>query len=240
MPLVNSEDLDKTLWRIIKEQSLTLGNIQPHIVVTESPLFNQETLLSGSLETFGNETYDIKAVLISENDNLTSITKMLLKFPHIKDSVVNIVELPEDQSGWHSSYFYSILRQFNKEWKDDVSVDVSITDKKGKFKHILKATSSCPEKIELLKKEVEKMNKLVEDTIGVKVKSVTKIIDKQTEDSTCLLNELPKTEKLFFTGKKKNMNTMLQSLLTYVKQEFQTIDESMFIFDYVELSHLET
>lgn len=233
MPYFTEPDLDKTLWRVLKEQSITLVNLQPYITLTESPLFNSESLLSGSMETFGSESFDIKGVLISENDNLTSIMKVMLKFPKYKQSVLNVVELPNDKTGWTAAHFYSILRKFNKEWKNDVQMDFSLSDKDGGYRHVLKATSSSPEKIELIKTQMQAMNKRAEEAIGLKLKFDTKISTQDRSETTVELRPILDTQQLFFTGKKKEMLTMLQALQLYVNREFSNFNDSTFILDYV-------
>lgn len=234
MPFFSESDLDKTLWRVLKEQSLTLANLQPYIMLTESPLFNSESLLSGSMETFGNESFDIKGVLISENDNLCSIMKVMLKFPKHGHSVVNVVELPIDKTGWTAAHFYTVLREFNKEWRNDIQIDVSSTDGNGKFIHVLKASSSSPEKIELIKSHLKALNKRAEDVIGAPLKSEIKQTDEKGWDENLVgLKTNPQSHQLFFIGKKQELLPMLQSLQNYVCRDFKQFEDSTFILDYV-------
>lgn len=239
IPFFSDEDLDKSLWRLIKEQSLTLANLQPHVIVTESPLFNQETLVSGSLETFGNDNYDLKNILISENDNLTPITRLLLKFPARSTSVVNTVQLPQEKSGWQVAGFYSVLRQFNKIWRDDVTVNVSEVEKDGSFVHVLQASTSNPEKLALLRQEVENMNKQVVDELGVDIKCTTEIRDQNDSTPFLEFKASPNTNKLFFTGKKIQLLFMMQALQSYVSQELGSLSEATFSLDYVDDVDLE-
>lgn len=230
IPYFSEEDLDKILWRLIKEQSLTLANLQPHVIITQSPLFNQETLVSGSLETFGGDNFDLKNILISENDNLTPITGLLLKFPAQRPAIINQVELPPDPSGWQAAEFYSVLRTFNKNWRDDILMDIAETDKTGKFIHILKASNSNPAKLELLKKELEIMNcKLIEE-LGVKVNYSTKYAADTPIDQVL---DKEDNNKLFFTGKKNHLLFMMQALQSFVDQEFKDLSDATFTLDNV-------
>lgn len=240
IPFYMEEDQDKSMWRIIKEQSLTLANLQPYIIFTESPLFNQETLCSGSLETFGNDNYDIKGVLISENDNLTPITKLLLKFPKFDESVINKVELPDDKTGWTAAAYYAILREFNKIWREDIQIDVSRTESSGKFVHVLKVSSSNSEKIRLLKKELEKMNQKISIELGLPIKTSTELTKGHKSEFYQELRESESSDKLFFTGKKMQMLPNLQALQNYVSGEFSWLKEANFKLDYVRFDQIET
>lgn len=249
IPYFAEEDLDKSLWRLIKEQSLTLANLQPHIVITHSPLFNQETMVSGSMETFGNDNFDLKNILLAENDNLTPITALLLKFPQKTSSVVNTIELPEDLTGWQAAGYYSVLREFNKNWRDDIVVDVSQTGKDGVFKHTLKAASANDDKLQLIKKEIEKMNEKVENELGVPIKKITVLQEStqlaphedqnqlqadnhQVKEPQNFQSDIPRN-KLFFTGKKIELLFMMQALQRYLDSELKTLKEATFTLDYV-------
>lgn len=210
-----------------------MANLQPHVVITQSPLFNQETLVSGSLETFGNDNFDLKNILISENDNLTPITGLLLKFPAKATSVINKIELPVDPTGWQAAGFYAVLRAFNKNWREDIVIDIAEVDKSGKFVHVLKASSSNPEKLELLKKELESMNQKVAEELGVEFKHSTEVLK---EDETYKFPEVKfggGRDKLFFTGKKIQLLFMMQALQTYITNEFGSLAEATFLLDYV-------
>ena len=239
VPFYTEADLDKSMWRIIKEQSLTMANIQPYIMMTESPLFNQETLCSGSLETFGSDNYDIKGILIAENDNLTPINKLQLKFPKFEESVMNIVELPSDMTGWTAAGYYNILRNFNKTWRDDIQIDISKTDKNGTFYHVLKASSSSHDKIELLMKDLQKMNSQVSHELGYDIKCTTEVTKIHKAETYTELSDYPGSNQLFFTGRKAYMFHMMQSLHSYIANEFSWLKEANFKLDYVAYAHLE-
>ena len=93
MPYYMKADKHKTLWRIIKENSLTMTNLYERVELTESRLFDGSILCSGSLEDYGKDIFDIKGILLNENDSISVINKLRLKFPYRSSTLESWIEV---------------------------------------------------------------------------------------------------------------------------------------------------
>ncbi len=140
-------DLDKTLWRIIKENSLTMANFFPHIRLTESLLFDGTILCSSSLENYGKELYDIKGILLAENDNISVINKLHMKFRRKSYTLESRIKIEPGSTIGSTLGFHELLHGLNKEWRDDIKVNVSAKYQDGTLRHLLKVSSKNRHKV---------------------------------------------------------------------------------------------
>lgn len=142
-------DLDKTMWRLIKENSLTMANLFPYIRLTESLLFDGTILCSSSLEAYGKELFDIKGIMLAENDNISVINKLHLKFPKKSYSLESRIRIEPGSPIDTGLSFHELLHGFNKEWRDDIRINISQKSQDGAFKHLLKVSSVNRNKVGL-------------------------------------------------------------------------------------------
>jgi len=165
VPFYLEEDRQKTLWRVIKEGSLSMANLQRNIYLTESLLFDGQILTSTSLETFGKDLFDVKSLLLWNNDYISVIGKLHFKFPAKHHTIINKVEIVGASQESIEEYL-SLSRKFNKIWKEDVLYDIakqsiltvdpvekeqyiprSLGQPGSRFVHLIKVASKDPHKV---------------------------------------------------------------------------------------------
>lgn len=235
-PLVLPEDRHKTLWRIIKENSLTLAHLSKFITSTESRLFDGQILSSTSQEPFGNDLYDIKGVLLSESDNITILSNLNLKFEEPKYRFESLIELQTDQIGTPITDINKYIRTFTKEWKEDISVNLTSHSTSGRFRHLLAVDSPNPTKIALVASQVEGAYPALASIFGPSLQMST-ALKQNTDIPNSNLLMLPENQKsLAFTGSKKELPALAQSLRQFMNSQIDSVQDAQIVHDHVENS----
>jgi len=78
LPIYIKDDLKKPLWSIINENGLSLAQIIPNIYQTESILTNGRRLFASPDSPNAYGEFDLKKLLLLENENLSMINKLIL------------------------------------------------------------------------------------------------------------------------------------------------------------------
>jgi hypothetical protein len=69
-------DLDKPLWKIVNENSITLASLSKYITNTEGAMSNGTTLFSSPDHEAAPGAFNLKEIMLSENENLNFINKI--------------------------------------------------------------------------------------------------------------------------------------------------------------------
>ena len=85
--------------------------------------------------------FDLKKIMISENENLNFINKVSFKVSQKKDSTRKVIVLQQDRNGLVFQELDNLLAPFLKEWTSELQVDVVHQGSEGKIKRILKFSS---------------------------------------------------------------------------------------------------
>ena len=234
-PFVLPEDKHKTIWRVIKENSLTLAHLQKLITSTESRLFDGQILTSTSQEPYGNDLYDIKGVLLSESDHLTILSNVHLKFEEPKYRFESVIELQTDPLGTPISDINKYIRSFTKQWKEDISLNITSHTSGGVFKHLLAVESRNPAKIALVASQIEGAYPALQSIFGPTLRIQTNH-NTNTDQTDIATRSLPVTEKhrsLIFTGRKKELAMLAQGLRLWVANNFEAAQDVQILHDHV-------
>ena len=233
LPLVLPEDKHKTLWRVIKENSLTLAHLQRFITSTESRLFDGQILSSTSQEQFGNDLYDIKGVLLSESDNLTILSNLHLKFEEPKYRFESLIELQTDPLGTPISDINKYIRSFTKEWKEDITVNLTSHSTSGRFRHLLAVDSPNPTKIALVASQIEGAYPALVSIFGPSLLMST-THKRTTENPNTNLLLLPQDQRsLTFTGSRKELPALAQHLRQFMNSQIESVQDAQIVHDHV-------
>ena len=85
--------------------------------MTESLLFDGQVLCSTNLDSYGRDLYDIKGVLMAENEHVSVIHKLLVRFPQPEPALLNQVDFPAAKDGSDLLDFFALLKQHTAAWK---------------------------------------------------------------------------------------------------------------------------
>ena len=116
-PFYMRGDLDKPIWKIINENSITLASLSKFITNTEAVMSNGMTLFSSPDDPTALNAFNLKEIMLTENENLNFINKIEFKFNERKDSTRKVITLKADPSGYIIKDLDSILKSFLDEWK---------------------------------------------------------------------------------------------------------------------------
>jgi hypothetical protein len=232
-PLVLPEDRHKTLWRIIKESSLSLAHLQKYITSTESRLFDGQILTSTSQEAFGNDFYDIKGVLLAESDHVTILSNLHLKFEEPKYRFESVIELQTDSAGSPISDINKYIRSFTKQWKEDISLNLTTHSADGVFRHFLTVDSPNPTKIALVASQIEGAYPAFASIFGSSLLLKTNNMTGNQSTSVVALPLSPEHRSLFFTGRKKELAILAQNLRQFVGTQIDGVQDIHIVHDHV-------
>jgi hypothetical protein len=110
-------DLDKPLWKIINENSLSLASLGKHILNTEAVMSNGMTLFSSPDDHTALNAFNLKEIMLIENQNISFINKIELKFNEKKDASRKVITLKADEAGYVVGDLDRIMNEFLKEWQ---------------------------------------------------------------------------------------------------------------------------
>jgi hypothetical protein len=232
-PLVLPEDRHKTLWRVIKENSLSLAHLQKYITSTESRLFDGQILTSTSQEPFGNDLYDIKGVLLSESDHLTILSNLHLKFEEPTYRFESVIELQTDAAGTPISDINKYIRSFTKQWKEDISLNLTTHSADGVFKHWLAVDSPNPTKIALVASQIEGAYPALASIFGPSLRVNTNSIAGRSNSSVLALPISAEHRSMLFTGRKKELAILAQNLRQFVGANIDGAKDVHILHDHV-------
>lgn len=208
IPFYLPEDREKPLWKIINENSLTLSNLKRNIQFTESFLDNGQIITSSSMDSYAEDLFDIKNILLEENQNVSHIHSLRIKFRPVNYWVVNIIQLQDNKYQFLSD-FLSQLTAFTKTWKEDVLYDVAYFKQNGIFKHELKFSSpskakvSNSQQIDFIKSQLDEFN-LATEHIATGKEFHADVVGQCTPANTHS-EQIDKEVSMYFTGHRESL-----------------------------------
>ena len=88
--------------------------------------------------------FDLKKIMINENENLNFINKVSFKINQKKDSTRKVIVLQEDPNGYMFQELDNLVGPFLKEWASGLEVDIVHHEARGVIKRILKFSTDNP------------------------------------------------------------------------------------------------
>lgn len=181
-PVFLKSDLEKSMWQILKENSLTLSGLLTRINLIESVLPSGLHLQSHPNSPVNDKFYNLKKLIVNENENILLITNLQFLFNRTAYSLR--VKVKEDYDFEPASLDLEInsrINDFVNEWKGETKAYLVEYLPNKKINRTLHFTSNNQKKLELLQSELgivgkrlEKLNPassknliLVEDHLGI-------------------------------------------------------------------------
>lgn len=140
-------DLDKPFWRIVNEDSITFKNLFENITKTEAMLPNGDTLFSSPDNPVAQRGFDIKSIILAENENLCFVDKFELEFDEVNSSFRKKIVILSDDSGYNVTDLDDLLGVFLENWEDETKVNVIHFKDNGVVERILKFSSRNKSKV---------------------------------------------------------------------------------------------
>ena len=161
VPYYIESDRSKTLWRLMKENSMSLHSMMSMIDYTESLLFDGQILSSSNVDNYGKDMYDIKGLLISENDYISVIHKMHMTYNTTKPAIYNNIEFDVSSDGGEMNDVYRVLDEFVSTWRDDIRIHITRQDKRGRVYSTMKISTDSRDKYDVIHRHIEEMNRII-------------------------------------------------------------------------------
>lgn len=146
-PFFLKEDLNKPIWKIVNENSLTFNNLLSNITKTEAILPNGDTLFSSPDNTVAKKAFDIKSIILTENENFCFVNKYEFEFDKVERSFRKKIVLESDKDGYNIKDFDDLLNNFLKDWSNETKVNVVHHRDGGIVERILKFSCKNSRKV---------------------------------------------------------------------------------------------
>lgn len=228
-PFCLKEDLDKPIWKVINENSLSLVSLLNNMTKTEAMLTNGQRLFSSPDDPVASQEFDLKKILLVENENISFIHKIQLQFLKKSSSVIRKINFESDLTGQNARELTNYLSNFMDEWKEETKVNL-VHYKQGMGREAelyLKFSSNNSHKLRLLDHQMgeidQKMKNLYPWVHIIERKYNKKMDDKNDQEIASKINEPTKYNEndsivLTFKGEKNNLMTGFVNLYDYSKK----------------------
>lgn len=99
---------------------------------------NGMTLFSSPDDPTAQNAFNLKEIMLTENENINFINKIEFKFHKKKDSSKKVITLKADSNGYIVKDLDSILTHFLEEWQEELDVNIVHMNNRGFIKRVLK------------------------------------------------------------------------------------------------------
>ena len=108
---------------------------------------NGMTLFSSPDNPAAANAFNLKEIMLTENENLSFINKIDFKFIKLKDTSRKVITLKADPNGYNVKDLDNLVSKFFKEWQEELVVDIVHENDKGQVKRILKFSTNNKQKV---------------------------------------------------------------------------------------------